>query len=437
MRPACFVALLLAAGCKDPDMIAAEARQKTVDQKLAEGRVSLANGDYAGAVDAFKTASVTIPDDPRAYLLLAEAERGAGNEAAAILALKRGQELTTTSSPELKRELVELFRRSGNPAQAVNVLSQLKETHELTDDDVLLLAKLQAQQGQFTVAFETLRTIYLKRPDDPKAKVLEAEVLLLSGDELLAAKLMDRLVGEANLPAARELRARYFLNAGYPESALQDLAGITGESAQSLEVVEIKARALNELKRYDEADRALRGLLQNDPKNADLLAQLAETKLYLGQASEAQALVDQALAAKPRFPRALYVRARALEQQGELKKAADNYEYALRSDPGFGPALSRMWRIYDHRGQRGEAISALERLFFMNQASIEEKVALAEMYAQTRTNVERGKRLMEEALRRDPNNTHYKDVRSLLTHAVSNGPSANPGPSVIIMKGRR
>ncbi|HEX4621433.1 MAG TPA: tetratricopeptide repeat protein [Myxococcaceae bacterium] len=430
-------ALLCGAACKDPDVAAAEAKQKAAEQQLAEGRVALASGQAEAAVTAFRTASLMMPDNPAPFILLADAERQAGNETAAILALKQADDITKKAgqSATLKHQLADLYRRSGNPAQAIVVLAQLRDSNDLTDEEVLTLARLQAKQGDVKGGFETLNRILIKRPDDPGAKVLEAEILLLKGDELLAAKLMDRLVGEGNLPA-RALRARYFLNAGFPDNALLDLDAITGELKLSGDVVELRARALNELKRYDEAERALRQLLSADPKNADLLAQLAETKLYQGQPAEAQAMVDQALQIRPYFARALYVRGRALESKGELKQAAENYEYALHSDPTFGPALSRMWQIYVHRGQKVDAMSSLERLFFQNQASTDEKVALAQMYAETRTNIERGRKLVDEALRRDPGNAHYKDVKAALGKAMAGGGGWNRGPQVVILKGR-
>jgi tetratricopeptide (TPR) repeat protein len=435
-------AIISLCACKDPDQIAAEAKQKAVDHLIAEGRTSLATGEPERAVEAFQEATRYAADNPAPYILLADAQKQAGNEGAAILALKAAGELSARGAAPtpLKHQLADLYQHSGYPKEAIKVLGQLKDSGELTDEETLTLARLLAQQGDDDTAFDTLNLILHKRPDDAAAKVLEAEILLLKGDELLAAKLMDRLVTEHNLPAARLLRARYFLNAGFPDSALQDLDGITGETRLSIDVVEIRARALNDLKRYDEAEKALRQLLAADSKNATLLAELAETKLDQGHASEAQALVDQALQIRPRFARALYVRARALETKGELKQAAENYEYALHSDSTFAPALSRMWRIYEHRGQRVDAMTALERLRNQNQASIEERVALAQLYADTRTNVERGKRLVEEALRRDPGNAHYKEVKAALQRVGGSGGGGGGGSSggtVIIMKGHR
>jgi len=413
-----MVVLAASGGCKNPDVLAAEARQKEIERRTAEGKAALESGDYERAIGNFKIITSYVPTDPKPYMFLAEGHRMAGNDAAAILALRQAADLAKSSSPFLKRQLGELYRRTGNFEQAVKVYAELRDAGELTDEEILLLARLQAQNNDVAGAFETLEKIQRKHPDDPKAKVLEAEILLLSGDEMKAAKLMDRLVSENNLPGARVLRARYFLNANYPENALQDLAGITGPAAQTLEVVELQARALNELHRYDEAEKILQLLMATDPKNPDLLAELAETKLNRGEAEEAEALVDQALQIRHAFARALYVRARAREVQNDERAAAENFQLALRSDPTFGPALSRIWRIYKHNGQKSEAMDALERLFSQNEASTEEKVELSAMYGDTHINLERAKRLVEEALRRDPDNARYKEILELINRVI-------------------
>jgi tetratricopeptide (TPR) repeat protein len=179
--------------------------------------------------------------------------------------------------------------------------------------------------------------------------------------------------------------------------------------------------------------KVLTPLIEQHPRDADLIAQLAETELNLGNLVEAQAHVDQALGLRPQFPRALYVRARAFEADGDVNAATENYQFALRSDPTFAPALSRLWRIYRDRAEKVEAMAALERLFFMGDASLEEKVALAEMYADSRTHLDRGHKLIAEALRREPTNARYKEVKARL--GKQPGHSGKPG--IIIMKGHR
>jgi tetratricopeptide (TPR) repeat protein len=431
--PFVLAALVALPGCKDPETSAAQTKLQQTNQALNDGRAALNAGQVDTALNAFKQAASAAPNDPAVYLALAEAYKQAGNDGAAVLAIKQAEALTPRNSdPALKRQRAELLRRMGQTGPAIAVLVEMRDSNQLSDEETLSLALMQARGGEVDRAYKTLERVQLKKPDDPDTKVVEAEILLLSGDEMLAAKLMDRLLNEnPGLTSARLLRAHYFLNSGYADMAEADLSAIKGEGATRLEVVEFKARVLNHLKRYDEAVTALKPLIDANPRDAELLAQLAETKLNLGQLAEAQALVDQALAQKPKFARALYVRARAFEMQGELKQAAENYQYALRSDPGFGPALSRIWRIYQHRGEKGEAMSALERLFFMNEASAEEKVALAELYAESHTNLDRATKLIDEALRREPGNARYKQIRAAIVKASGGGPKQ---PQIIIMK---
>ncbi|MHB8879151.1 MAG: tetratricopeptide repeat protein [Myxococcaceae bacterium] len=431
-----LAALAACAACKDPETAAAQKRLAQSNQAMAEGRTLAAAGQYEAAITSYKQAASVAPTDPLPYLALADAYKQLGNDGAAVLAIKQAEELTPRNSdPGLKRQRADLFRRMGQVKPAIAVMMEMRDANQLTDQEVLLLSRMQARSGEVDSAYKSLERIQLRKPDDPDAKVVEAEILLLSGEEMLAAKLMDRLLTEhPDLTAARLLRARYFLNSGYADMAEADLSAIKGEGATQTEVVEFRARVLNNLKRYDEAVAALKPLIDANPRDAELIAQLAETKLNLGQLNEAQALVDQALALKPKFARALYVRARALETQGELKQAAENYQYALRSDPSFGPALSRIWRIYQHRGEKGEAMSALEHLFFMNDASAEEKVALAELYAESHTNLDRAKKLIDEALRREPENTRYRQIKTAIGKVPGSGPKTG---GIIIMKGGR
>lgn len=433
MQLAVLLGLALAVACKDPETAAKDAKLSNSAAKVQEGKSAMAQGDFAKAAAAFKQATIETPEDPAAYLLLSEALYGQGNDGASVLALKQAEELSKEGRAAIKRQRVELYRRMGQSSAAAATLLELRDEGKLSEPDLLLLARLQAREGQVDAAWKTLERVQKNKPNDPNAKVVEAEILLVSGEELLAAKLMDRLLEEnpANA-AARLLRARYFLNSGYPDMAEQDLATVTGSAAKEPELVAIRASALNQLKRYEEAVKLLQPLLDADPRNAELLAQLAETKLNLAATTEAQALIDRALTAKPKLPRALYVRARILESQGELRVAVENYQLALRVDPAFGPALSRIWRIHDHRGEKGEAMASLERLIYLNEATLEEKVALAEIYADTGNQLERAKKLVAEALRHEPDAPRLKELAARLG-------KSRPAPkktSITILKGK-
>ncbi|MGA9524573.1 MAG: tetratricopeptide repeat protein [Myxococcaceae bacterium] len=411
------LALVGAAGCKDPETAARQAKQQTASDKLAEGQALLLEGRYRPALEAFQVASAALPDDPTPYLHIADAQRQLGNDTAAILALKRADELSADKGPELKKQLAGIYQRAGHSKQAIAVLGALLKENLLADPEILALARLQAREGDVDTAFKTLEHIQRERPDDPAAKVLEAEILLLDGEEQLAANLMDRLVSGSVLPEAWLLRARYFLNNGHPSLAEADLGHITGEAAERAEVFALRARVLNALKRHDEAESVLRALVARHPNDPDAIAQLAETKLLQGRAAEAEPLIEKALALRPGFARALYVRARALEAQNDLHGATQAHRQALKADPSFAPALSRIWRIQAQSGEKTEAMATLERLYFMGEASIEERVSLAELYADLRVQVDRGIKLISDALRKEPQNLRYLEVKQKLQKA--------------------
>jgi tetratricopeptide (TPR) repeat protein len=168
----------------------------------------------------------------------------------------------------------------------------------------------------------------------------------------------------------------------------------------------------------------------------EALAVLAETKLLLENPAEAQQLVDKALRLRAQYPRALYVRARVLEEQGDKRGAEEHYGYALTSNPRFAPALSRVWRMQQEAGLKSEAIQTLERLYRIGEASVEEKVTLASMYADSKTNLDKGRKLIDEALQREPGNPKYVAIKAALTRATPKK-KGNGGGGIIIMRGKR
>lgn len=416
LRLTAALSFLLPLACKDPETAAVQARAESYESKLAEGRTLMAANQPERAAKAFRSAANMARDNAEPLMLLAEAHRAAGNEGSAILALKEAEAIAPGNDPAIQKQIADLYLRQGHVAEAISTLVALRNEKELSDPEILSLARLQARNGDADGAFKSLEPIQSLRPDDPNAKVVEAEILLIKGEELLAAKLMDRLVEEnPNLMEARLLRVRYFLNSGYPEVAEQDVNGIDGENAKRPDVVLMRARILTRLAKHEEAAEALTQLVEEHPDNVDALAQLAEAKLNLGKNGEAGDLVEKVLRIRARYARALYVRARVLEAQGDKRLAAEHYEYALTADPHFAPALSQVWRMQQAAGQKNEAQATLQRLYKLGEASLEEKVALAQMYADSKTNLERGKKIVDELLQREPGNPKYVALKAALT----------------------
>ncbi|MFZ5440801.1 MAG: tetratricopeptide repeat protein [Myxococcota bacterium] len=438
MRRLCvsLVAGLVLTACEEPQKADARKKVETTIDYVAQGRADLSAGRAEAAVGAFKKAISASPEDASLYLLLAEAYRAAGNEAGATLTLKQAETVGGVQDPSLRRQRAEMLLKMHQVKAAIAELTTLRDEDLLTDKEILSLCRLLAQRGRIDDAFKTLERIQLRAPDDLEAKTMEAEILFMKGDLLLATKIMDRLLSEnPGLTSARILRAKYFLNEREFEKAHQDLAMIDPADLKRSDVVTLRALVLNELDRSDEAASLLEQLLEETPKDTETLALLAETRLLQGKGGEAQVLVDRVLAIDPRWARALYVRGRAIEQQGRLEDALADYQSALLSDGNFAPAYKRIWRIQKRLGNKAEAITALEALFFQNDIDAEEKIELARLYSETWANVDRGEKLIAEALKKDPKNPDLLKIKAKL--ARGNAGLKPKSSGIQIIKGKK
>src|SRR4051812_45009535 len=116
-RLALMLALLI--GCKNPEEQADDARQQKVQQALSDGRAAMSGRDYDRAIAQFHKATSLAPTDPAAFLQLAQAQREAGNDAAAVMSLKHAEELGAGADAAVKRERAELYRRMGQVGPAI------------------------------------------------------------------------------------------------------------------------------------------------------------------------------------------------------------------------------------------------------------------------------------------------------------------------------
>ncbi|WP_434389079.1 tetratricopeptide repeat protein [Melittangium boletus] len=427
--------MLLSLACKDADSRSSDSQEKKYQAKMDEGRALMASEQPALAAKSFMQASGMAPDRTEPLLRMSEAHHRAGNSGAAILALKQAMSVNPAEAPDIKRKLAERYERDGLPRQAIAVLMEMREAEQLGDLDLLRLAHLQTQDGQHDAAFKTLERIQKNRPDDLDAKVVEAEILLAKGEEVLAAKLMDRLLQEQpGLTAARVLRARYFLRSGYAEYAQQDLEQLAPEVSLRPEIVTLRVEVLSALDRRPEAETLLGQAVAQYPQNADLLARLGQIQLELGNPPEALARVEQALRAQPGSARALYVRGLIAETAGDLPRAKRDFGMALDENGRFIPALNKLWRIHRQAGDVILARESLERLVNLGAGSLEDKVTLAEMYAQARTRTDLGLKLIAEALKQEPKNTRYQAIERELKKSL---PAKKASGPLIIRGGRR
>ena len=122
--------------------------------------------------------------------------------------------------------------------------------------------------------------------------------------------------------------------------------------------------------RYDEAiaqyREALTGLYEHDP---NLLQGLAQAQFGKGDAQAARATLDELIRLNPDFrsPAGHLLYARALEAEGEVQKALEEYRVLAPSYPG-AEASVRYAQLLQAQGQRAEAQKLVREL--LEQARI-------------------------------------------------------------------
>jgi tetratricopeptide (TPR) repeat protein len=426
--------ILSACQCESQEHAQERTHTETLHNYVADGKEALSRKEYDAAIGALKKALAVSPNDVEGLLLLAEAYSQNHNETGAVLALKQAEELKG-DDPSIKRARVDLYLTLHQNVAALNEMKKLKALELLTDKEVCAMALLQAHEGLTDEAFATVNSILAHDSDNPEAKITEAEILLTRGDDLLAASLMDRLVAaNAHQTSALLLRARYFLANGHPEVSLSDLDNVDSSDLNLPEVLTLRVAALNASSRSDEAISILGRAIDENASDHVALALLAETQLSKGMAAESQVSADKALGINNRSARALLVRGLASEQQNKLSAALVDYEAATKAEPDFAPVYSRLWPLFLGQGRRAEAVGALEKLLHLTALQTAERAQLANLYAESKTNLPLAKSLIAEALKQEPENAAFKSILKKLSGPVA---KRNGGGITIMQGGKR
>jgi tetratricopeptide (TPR) repeat protein len=203
--------------------------------------------------------------------------------------------------------------------------------------------------------------------------------------------------------------ARHDLDRGRPDRALAALEGVTGAELEGSEFWLLRASALFELRRWNEAIEVARAGLERDASDLVLLDVLALSQLERGRKKEARATIDRAIERHPQSPdlhshRALIL-ARCAEKSFRLARYDDAraaVAEALRLDPHSENALrvrAQIAVMSDDPRAEEYADELLAHETEDGQAHVIRGVALA-----SRGEVTGALRHYEEAARLDPSN---------------------------------
>ena len=113
--------------------------------------------------------------------------------------------------------------------------------------------------------------------------------------------------------------------------------------------------------RLDEAERAYRQVLAQEPHNVDALHFLGVLAYQRNDYARARELITQALSRNPGNAGAHNNLGNVLNAQGKLDEALRSYVQALTFDPEYADALCNLAALYERRGNTDKALSLYHR----------------------------------------------------------------------------
>ena len=185
-------------------------------------------------------------------------------------------------------------------------------------------------------------------PDDERFG--RARELERAGSLLPAIELYRELIREdgANIRLRLALGAAYERR-GEPALALEQYEATRELAPDSVDVLLGMASALTELKRYDQAEAALKRALRLEPSRADVHGSMGTLSYKRGLYGQAEQELKRALDLDPAHGVAYFYRGEALNQLGRVDEALEMLERSVQLHPHNPRAFFTMGILYDRK----------------------------------------------------------------------------------------
>jgi tetratricopeptide (TPR) repeat protein len=136
------------------------------------------------------------------------------------------------------------------------------------------------------------------------------------------------------------------------------------------EVIIQRASVLFEQRRYEEAEKMLSEVLQQNPEDVMVLAMLAEVNLELDKTTAAETLINTAIGIAPDYANLFYVKTRVLIQLNKYDDAEKTIETAIQLQPDDADYYAYWASIKLHRKQYDQALELADRALALDPENL-------------------------------------------------------------------
>ena len=351
------------------DMLANPAHSAAAWSSL--GRVRLAAGDMAGALEAARRGQAADPRSEAPALLALELMDPKQPQAEPIVRTY----LDGKSLPEIRmgyaRALLDANRYTEASQQLKLVTSEKPELAEAW----LALGTLQVQENQLSPAESTLKRYVelaqAQRSGQERSRGLAQAYLSLAQisekrrDFAGANAWLDRIENSQDLVAAQNRRASILAQQGRLDDARKLIRGIPERSQADARIkVTAEVQLLRDQKQYKAAYDLLGQAAAKDPRDVDLVYDQAMMAEKLNNLPEMERLLRHVIATRPDYHHAYNALGYSLaERSVRLPEARQLIQKALEFAPGDPYISDSLGWVEFRMGNRSEALRILEAAY--------------------------------------------------------------------------
>ncbi|MET0070416.1 MAG: tetratricopeptide repeat protein [Candidatus Thiodiazotropha sp.] len=347
-------ALFLRATELDPKHVKAQVHLGTIFALAGETEKALAAADAALEVK---------PNDAAAMVLKGFVKAKMGEKDAAINDVLAVIE-SDPSNVEASSLLAALYADQGEMERAIRIAKESLAKHTDRAASYLLLARLHAQAENHDEVVKVLSDLISNKPDDLQNRLHLATYFQKQGDNARAVEVLQQAITDLPQNMDAKLALIYLLkNQGEADRAEALLERYVSETPEHTGLKLELARHYLAVGRDDDANNTLSQVIDQAGTSEDGLAaksMKASTLIKKQSITEAGALLDEVLAADPKFKDALMIRAGLALMSDDADKGIADLRTLLREDPSYVKAHRLKARAHLKKGEIQLARESLE-----------------------------------------------------------------------------